>query len=263
MDKNYTGEYLFELNDDQSSYNAELVLAAARLVLPSEHLGMPVTRVWAGEIGAENRLEVKEVVVPQGIDSLEGALFECFSSLVSISLPESLDYLGSECIVGCPSLREISVDPENKKYKSIDGSLYSKDGSVLVRVADGRVGSCFELPSGVVSIADNAFRGCHTLSRVRLPDTLAEIGASAFSECVSLERVSLPRGLERIGNFAFSGCRSLSKISIPDTVERIGHDLFMGASENICICCEKDVPGGSWEDDWCGETARAFFGLKT
>ena len=48
---------------------------------------------------------------------------------------------------------------------------------------------------GLVTVMDNAFKGCTGMTSVTLPAGLEAIGAYAFKGCTGLTSVTLPAGL--------------------------------------------------------------------
>ena len=57
---------------------------------------------------------------------------------------------------------------------------------------------------GKVSIGDNVFWDCDSLTSIKLPSGLTSIGDNAFWDCDSLTSIELPSGLNSIGDYAFS-----------------------------------------------------------
>jgi hypothetical protein len=78
------------------------------------------------------------------------------------------------------------VDERNPAYSSIEGVLFNKNITVLVKYpADrrhpvSRQGSAYVIPAGVTSIGDSAFSGCNILTSVTIPSSVASIGNNAF-----------------------------------------------------------------------------------
>ena len=52
------------------------------------------------------------------------------------------------------------------------------------------------IPSGVESIAAEAFKGNELIKKVVLSDTVVEIGDSAFEECKNLQEVQFGNGIK-------------------------------------------------------------------
>ena len=53
-----------------------------------------------------------------------------------------------------------------------------------------------QVPDGVHTIGDGAFKGMAWLLSVELPKSLKRIGATAFKGCRQLKDISFPEGLE-------------------------------------------------------------------
>ena len=144
--------------------------------------------------------------------------FAYWDQLVSISLPESVDYIGYGAFNGCTSLQSV-VLPEH--LTTINGSMFS-DCSSLQSVA---------LPEHIESIDEYAFYGCTNLNRIQVPGSLKYIGNNAFHNCVKLESFAFPEGLQVIGDRAFCQCESLTSLVIPNTVTTIGQSAFFGCKK--------------------------------
>ena len=59
----------------------------------------------------------------------------------------------------------------------------------------------------VMSIDNEAFRGCTGLTSISIPNSVTSIGDCAFNGCTGLTSVIIPNSVTSIGNGAFSGCR--------------------------------------------------------
>ena len=68
------------------------------------------------------------------------------------------------------SVQEINISEENPTYSSIDGNVYSKDGSTLIRYMRGKTATSFTISDSVTSIGDGAFYYCSSLTSVTIPD---------------------------------------------------------------------------------------------
>jgi hypothetical protein len=83
------------------------------------------------------------------------------------------------------------------------------------------------IPSGVISIAPDAFQFNGNITKVVISDTVTEIGDTAFEQ-VPLTSLTLGNQLTRIGNDAFS-LSSITSLVIPDSVISIGAFAFDSA----------------------------------
>ena len=67
-----------------------------------------------------------------------------------------------------PPMEEFVVNENNPNYKSIDGNLYNKDGTVLLQYAAGKKDEVFVVPEGVEEFKGTVFFGCLNLKKVIL-----------------------------------------------------------------------------------------------
>ena len=84
----------------------------------------------------------------------------------------------------------------------MDAGKYSFDGRILEHLDENFEGY-YEVPEGVMSIADGALMFCGKLSAISLPTTLTKIGEYAFKSCENLESIIIPDSVTYIGPHAF------------------------------------------------------------
>ena len=77
------------------------------------------------------------------------------------------------------NLTSFKVDSNSKNYSALDGILYNKDQSVLVKCPLKKEGSV-TLPSSVKEIGPAAFACCYFITDVSLNDGLESIAEGAF-----------------------------------------------------------------------------------
>lgn len=188
------------------------------------------------------------------------------------------------------------VEPISTKATEEDGEWideygvkYSADQKKLIRVPknlcenyrilDGTVVICdsafrdclylqeITLPSSLMNIGDEVFRGCENLQKINvaesnkvykvidnvlytkdlktiicypagkeykkfvIPPGITNIGDYAFSNCSNysnLQEITLPSSLTNIGNGAFEWCWNLQEITLPSSLTTIGGEVFRG-----------------------------------
>lgn len=210
--------------------------------------GMRITRYKGPDSG--------EVVIPKTIEGYEvkgigarysgAAVFQGFTGITSIVIPDSVISIDGSAFDGCTSLAEITVSPDNKNYSSVDGVLFNKDGSELIVYPKGNGRSAYTVPDGVTSISGSAFSGCTSLKEIVIPDSVTSIGESAFSGCTSLSKVKLSNNLRIIQERTFYDCTSLAEIVIPDSVTeisgRIDTEYYGGAFIGCTSLAEIVIP---------------------
>lgn len=126
------------------------------------------------------------VVIPDGVTSIGYQAFWYCDALTSVVIGKGVTSMAQYAIYMCPSLTSIAVSDGNTSYKSIDGNLYTYDGTTLIQYAIGKADTSFVIPDDVTSIGFSAFSGCTSLTSVVIGDGVTSIGASAFSGCESL-----------------------------------------------------------------------------
>ena len=172
---------------------------------------------------------LKSVEIPDGVTSIGNSAFHKCSSLTSIMIPASVTSIGEWAFDDCSSLRSIDVAENNANYSSLDGVVYNKEMTELIRCPGGRSGS-FTIPYCVTSIGAEAFGYCSNLTNVIIPSSLTSIGKSAFAGCKGLTSVNLPDSVTSIGRSAFRGCSSLESIIIPSGITKVEIETFMKCS---------------------------------
>ena len=190
-------------------------------------------------------------ISPEGwtVTGISNNAFVYNCNLTSIFIPETVTSIGTY-ILGLPSynLKTITVHNENTAYKSIDGNLYTKDGSVLIQYAIGKTNTSFEIPSTVVTIGNGAFSHSSSLQNVVIPDSVTHISRGAFEFC-DLKSVKLPYSVTHIDDSAFGAC-SLTSIFIPNSVVYMGSYIFDSCFNLATIYCEVGSKPTGWNDDW-------------
>jgi len=171
-------------------------------------------------------MSLKEVVITSSTSIDNSAFYEC-SSLVSITIPDSVASIGNDAFLGCISLENIIVHKDNEYFVSIDGNLYSKDETKLIQYAVGKKDESFTVLDTVTNISYGAFYGCSYLMSVTIPDSVTVIGNAAFRECINLSNVEIGNGVSTIGYQAFYGCKELKSITIGSGLTHIlGYVFF-------------------------------------
>jgi len=125
-----------------------------------------------------------------------------------------------------PSLEEITVSENNPNFTVVDNVLFTKDKTMLVRFPSASARTSYDVPDGVVSIGEYAFRSCGNLKEITLPDTLEYIGESSFRGSGVIS-ITIPDSVTRIGALGFSGANSLKYLFIGSGVEYIEYRAFM------------------------------------
>lgn len=212
-----------------------------------------VTTISFGAFQSCSKLE--SVIIPDSIISIGPQVFCDCTSLTNVTIPSSVISIDVSAFFGCSSLTAINVNYENENYTSVDGILFNKDKTVLLRYPHAKAGSEYIVPDYVNSIGSNAFQDCGTqLNSIVIPDTAAgTIGEYAFDGCLGLESVTIGNSITLIDTRAFWECTNLKSVIIGNSVTSIGTDAF-----EDCTNLETVVLGNSVET--IGD--RAFYNCQ-
>ena len=181
------------------------------------------------------------VVIGDNVTSIGSYAFYNCSSLTSVTIGNGVTSIGYSAFNYCSNLNSISVDENNQSYKSIDGNLYTKDGTTLIKYAIGKTTTLFAIPNNVTNIGDWAFSHCSSLTSITISNSITSIGNSAFSHCSSLTSIIIPDGVMSIGKGAFQNCSRLTSITVGNSVTSIGMSAFQGCSSLTSITIPNNV----------------------
>jgi hypothetical protein len=123
--------------------------------------------------------------IPNSVNSFGGAFAAC-QNLTSLTLGSGINTWPGN-FPGDASLTNITVDPLNASFNSLDGVLYNKNLDTLISCPKARLGT-LTVPDGVTTVAYGAFSRCG-LSSVIFPKSLSFIDLDAFEQCFTLNSV--------------------------------------------------------------------------
>ena len=126
-----------------------------------------------------NNKEVKDLVIPNGVDSVHNYAFAKCSSLNSVTIPSSVKSVGYAAFSSCSNLKTITIS------------------------------------DGLTNIEEEAFSQCSGLTSITIPNSVTTIGEDAFAYCSGLTSIEIPNSVTTIREGAFEFCSSLTYLSIP------------------------------------------------
>lgn len=165
---------------------------------------------------------LNHLTIPSSLEIVED-FFKAPNMKINLSLNDPRLNLKSKIpkiysIGGCIGLNQIEVSTDNENFTSIDGNLYSKDETVLIKYSPDKKDKTFVVPSSVKIITDNAFEYSTQLTSVEFEEgsNLEIIGENAFSNCLNLEKIAFEdaKKLTFVCSGAFSNCPKIDKAKI-------------------------------------------------
>lgn len=208
----------------------------------------------------------------------DGAFLRCVSLSGTLTLPETLTYIGREAFKECSLTGELHLPNnleligqsafENAGYfvgglklpdkitKLYGWTFYSTKGAFsgnldlnnVIEFGEFEFSYChftgeLEIPDGTIIIPASfmEIRAGQGLSKVVIPASLKKIGKFAFY-CQNIENIVFQDGLLAVEYMAFASCDRIKKIEIPSTMQLIGEGAFDGCDNLSNIICNAVEP---------------------
>jgi len=143
---------------------------------PGTSYTVPNTVTRIGGFG--NNTTLTSITLPEGLRTVDTYAFS-ESIITSISIPDSVDSYGSYPFYLNRALETFTVGAANSILKTIDGVLYSKNGTTLLEYPGGRTNEAFSIPPGVTTVASQ-WTYAKYLKRLTIPTTVTTIGSGGF-----------------------------------------------------------------------------------
>lgn len=172
-------------------------------------------------------VEIPEEIDGYAVTEIADYCFENNLGSFGITIPGTIEHIGSGTFGNCPGLNEVTF---SEGVKSI-GEYAFHNCTGLQEI---------HFPESLQSIENYAFTQCSYLSEIVLPDSLEYMGEGAFSSCYYLKSADLGSGIANIHPYTFYDCSALTDIAIGKSVTFISYRAFEG-----CNALERVYFGGS------------------
>ena len=152
---------------------------------------------------------LKEIVIPYGVERIcENAFWSC-ENVVNVEIPETVNCIHQDALRFLNTQVTVSISKDNKTYHSSGNCIIETDSKTIIV---GYSNSTIPTDDSVTAIGRKAFYGSMALTDIYIPDNIVSIGYGAFFECRNLLNINIGKGVTDIDE-AF-GCRSLEKVSV-------------------------------------------------
>ena len=116
--------------------------------------------------------------------------FKNCTSLLSISIPSSVNTICDNAFYGCSKLETVNF------------------------------------ANGLLNIGVGSFSGCSNILKIIIPDSVTYIGNEAFKDCKNLTQISIGCGLTELSNTIFVNCQNVKNLIIPNSAIDVYNNIF-------------------------------------
>lgn len=175
-----------------------------------------VTEIGGGFYSNTGSKKITSLILPDTCRKINDRAFSGMN-IESISLPNSLVYIGRQAFEYCDKLKSVVIP---SSVSSIEADTFNGCESL----------TSVTIPDSVIKLGDRAFQGCASLASVTIPGSISYVGPYAFAGCLSLASATLCEGVEHVEDHAFKNCTMLSSVSLPKSLITLDVYCFEGCS---------------------------------
>ena len=198
--------------------------------------------------------EVKDLVVPDGVETLRWGVFHDCEGLRTVTIPKSVKTIGGSAFDYCENLTTVNIEGNGTSI-----GFYAFDHCSNL--------TTLNISGSIASFGEYAFQYCNNLNKVDITDLAAwcktgfngaysnpldyahqlwvngtkitdlvipngvtAIKGGVFSHLTGLKSVSIPSSVTSIGDASFQYCSNLESVSIPNSVTSIGANAFLNCT---------------------------------
>lgn len=192
-----------------------------------------------GEYAFENNSGLHEIELPEGLEEIREGAFSYCRDIVNLTLPSTLSIIGVNAFKLMDGLRKIDVSEDNPFFTSLDGNLFNKNKTKLIKYCYGKNKKEYTLPASTLYIDDSAF--------------------NVFDSFISIQKLNLNEGLIYIGSNAFNGCSF--EFTVPSTLNSFAVDAFNGYRGTSYNVNTKNKYYSSIDGLLCSKSGRILFSV--
>lgn len=174
---------------------------------------------------------VKSIALPEGLETIGQYAF-AGTGISSIAFPSTVRSIGESCLADTRNLNEITVNEANPYYTVVDGVLYDKDISNLIKVTVGH--TSLSIPKTVKTIDSNAINQTNMRS-LTIPNTVEYLKRYAIRNNEKLKTLVIGSSVKEIGFHSITGNPVLKSVFSrnPEPVELSEGGMFANGQDSI------------------------------
>ena len=178
------------------------------------------------------------VTIPNSVTYIGKEAFYYCSGLTSVTIPNNVTYIGEKAFAYCSGLSSVTIgssvstigkDAFDMCQKLTSVNIYDVAAWCNIKFKSGYTD--FYEGSNPLNYAHRLYLNGEELKDLIIPSSVTSIGDGAFQQCYSLTSVTIPNSVITIGKYAFDRCH-LTSLVLSNSVTTIGSAAFYGCGLN-------------------------------
>ena len=133
--------------------------------------------------------DLTSVTIPNGVTSISSKAFNGCSNLTSITIPSTISQIGSWAFANCNNLSSVYITSIAAWCEITFADILANPLNFASLIINDKQIVDLEIPNGVTTINNFAFRGYKDITSVTIPNSVIYIGKDAFRDCSGLTSV--------------------------------------------------------------------------
>ena len=206
---------------------------------------------------------LKKIKLPKNLEIIGPDAFNNCTSLEEITIPASVYFIDRVPFRGSENIKSYNVDSSNKNFTSVNGVLYNKQKTTIVRYPSSSTATEFTIGKDVKEIYDGAFEGSKNIKKFKVekgntnfvtvngvlyskdltrliayppadlsvtefavPQSVTSIDLGAFSQSKYLKKVYILPEIKEIKMHTFYNCSNLEEVYFSKTINYVSENAF-------------------------------------